>query len=404
MDDIIFLKDRDLQDVTPVDNIFITRYMPAAPEFAVKAYLFGLMRLSCPMWECGDFLSVFGCKEEDVISAFAYWEAAGLVRIIGKNPLRVQYLSVKNAVSAAPARSDSTRYGDFVREVQAVLGTRVLSGAELSKLYDWLDVFGFEQSAAVEIVNHCLDKKGAKTGVAYMDAVAKTLVGKGCFTLEDVKRSFADEEILSSGAARILKRWNRRSLPTEDQIALYEKWTKAWGFDDEGISLACEQMTAADKPSFKYLDSILASWHDNGAVDRAKIEEIGRRDDILTELARKSFAKAGVKRSATREDKLQFGEWRFDWVVSEELILLAAEHAGGSPRPFAEMKRLLKDWHEAGISSVSAAEQRLESAPVKGGKQGGSRALNYMHGAKYSDEELKKLGITLGEEFYTNGK
>lgn len=404
MNEIVFLKDRELQDMTPVDNIFITRYMPSAPELAVKAYLYGLMHISCPLWDDGGICACLGCDEKDLRTAFAYWEAAGLVKIIAEDPLRVQYLNIKKAIASGGAISAGSRYGDFVREIQTVLGTRVLSGAELAKIYDWLDVFGFEQSAAVEIVKHCLDAKGAKTGVAYMDAVAKTLVGKGCLTLDDVKRSFADEAIMSSGAAKILKRWNRRSIPTEDQISLYEKWTKGWGFDDETIGLACEQMISADKPSFKYLDMILASWHENGAVDREKIEEMSRREDELIELARKAFSKAGIKRTASREDKLHFAEWRFGWSMSEELILIAADAAKDSSRPFGEMKRLVKELHDAGISSATAAKELLEGAPARSNRGKSTRALNYMHGDKYSDEELKKLGITLGEEFYGNGK
>ena len=40
MSEVVFLKDTKLQEVTPVENIFISAFMPAAPELALKAYLF----------------------------------------------------------------------------------------------------------------------------------------------------------------------------------------------------------------------------------------------------------------------------------------------------------------------------------------------------------------------------
>ena len=404
MNDIVFFRERDLQQVTPVENAFITRYMPTAPELAVKAYLYGLMRLNCPLWDDGgDICSVLGCTADELKAAFAYWEAAGLVRLISDEPLKVQYVCVKNAGSGASRELDGA-YADFVRSLQSVLGTRVLSGSELTRIYDWLDVFGFEQGAAVAIVKHCLDTKGAKTGVAYMDAVAKTLVSKGILTLDGVNEYFADEALLSTGAAKILKRWNRRGLPTEDQIALYEKWTKGWGFDEESIALACEQMTSADKPSFKYLDSVLDAWRQNGYISKDSIRELGRQEDAIVELARRAFSRAGIKRSATREDRLYFRDWNIDKSMSAELILFAADLSRESSRPFAEMKRILGDWYEAGISSLPAAKEQYETAKADPKRKKNTRALNYIHGGKYTDDELKKLGISLGEEFYDNAE
>ena len=404
MSGIVFLNDNKLKNTTVVENSFISEFMPAAPELAVKAYLFGLMLLSDP--NAGDIEASLGCGEGDLRAAFAYWEAAGLVEVIGEEPLQVRYLNIRERCAAHSVRGDS-HFGSFVDKLGQVLGTRVLSGAELSRMYDWIDIFGFEESTAVSIVRYCLDKKGAKTSVAYMDKVAKTLAGKGVFSNEAVTEYFADELLASTGAGKILSRWRLKRLPTDDELALYSKWVHEWGFDEAGISLACGQLTAAQKPSFAYLDSVLLSLREQGGVDPESIRELQRKDDLAHELARQAFARAGLKSKPSREQVLAIADWTGEKAMNPELVLYAADLSNGSYRPYSMMTELLKDWYSAGVSSLSAAKERYGSkgAPSSAGGKKPNRALKYMHGdMKFTDEELKKLGISLGEEFFEDNE
>ena len=397
---IEFFTEKRISEETKVNNRFITELMPAAPELAVKAYIYGLMLAQSGGEE--DLCAVLGCEENDIRAAFSYWEATGLVSIISHEPLKVCFRREPGAITSD--KYSSSKYGEFINRAQSVLGTRVLSGAELSRIYDWIEVFGFEQDAAIEIIRHCLDKKGARTSVAYMDSVARTLAGKDELTLDAVKEHFRYEEVLSNGAAAILRRWNRKGAPTEDQIALYEKWTKAWGFDDQSIDAALLRMTAADKPTFAYLDGILDEWHRKGSVSAESIRELQREDDMIAELARQAFARAGLKKRPSADDRLLFREWNIEKAISPELILFAADRAKLEPRPFASMKRTVEAIYAEGISSVSAAKQFFESSVARpsasDGAKRNTRALNYIKAGSYSSEELKKLGISMGEEFY----
>ena len=399
MNRFVFLKDKALMGVTPIENIFISEFMPAAPELAVKAYLYGLMQLSHGLED--DLCAVLGCTEEALTEAFSYWEKLGLVELIRGENMIVRYYNIKDSLVRGLTDTRGAKYGGLVEKLQAVLGTRVLSGAELSKIYDWVEVFGFEPDAAIKIVAHCLDKKGARTSVAYMDKTAKSLAESGAFTLEAVNARFEEEARISSGAGRIYKRWNKSGSPTEDEIALYEKWTKEWGFDDAAIELVLPKMTSASRVNFKYLDEILKSLYDKGAVDEKALKEVDRREDTVAELSRNALKRAGIKSAPSKEQKLHFEEWYFDKGMSAELIFLAADYSKGKHQPFAGMKRIIEAWLEEGVSSVSAARESYEKNNGYERKKGTvSRSLDYMHGKKYTEEELKKLGISLGEEFY----
>ncbi|MBO4848459.1 MAG: DnaD domain protein [Clostridia bacterium] len=405
MSGIAFMKDKELLEVTPVENIFISQFMPQAPDIAVKAYLYGLMLISAGLQSADeDIAAALGCSDTDVYAAFSYWQTAGLVEIVSNEPFAVRYLNIRNALMKGRVNTAGARYGEFVGKLQKVLGTRILSGSELAKIYDWIEVFGFEQEAAQDIVRRCLDTKGAKVSVAYMDKVAKSIASKGALTHESVAAYFEEEDRLTGGAARILKRWNQSGrVPTEDEIALYEKWTTAWGFDEAGLDLALREMTAAVKPSFKYLDGLLTSWRENGRIDRSAIEADMKKEDMIAELARAALTRAGIKSRPSREHRDRFREWYSDWSMSAELIYLAADIANKKDKPFAYMKMLLDDWHGAGISSVSAAKERYENTKndPRRTKGGSKRSLTYIHSdVKYTEDDLKRLGISLGEEFY----
>lgn len=68
------------------------------------------------------------------------------------------------------------------------------------------------------------------------------------------------------------------------------------------------------------------------------MRELLREQDMLAELARRAFARAGLKRTPTSSDRQQVELWCSDWCMNSELILYAAELASKKSTPFAEMK------------------------------------------------------------------
>ena len=406
MQNTVILRGRDLFGTTVVDNRFISELVPDAPENAVRVYLYGLMLAGGAVSSPVSISDALKLSDAQVAEAFRYWEKCGIVRIIDGSLLSVEYLNLSASLpDKRPVDNENAHYSKLVHRLQAVLGTRNMSGAELQKIYDWVEIFGFEDDAALLIVQHCIEKKGARVHINYMDSVAKRLVSEGRTTADSVAESFSMENDLASGAAAILKRWRNSRLPTEDELELYKKWTTQWGFSDEAIEIACRDVVAIDKPNFKYLDAILGKYHENGSVSPEKMRELLREQDMLAELARRAFARAGLKRTPTSSDRQQVELWCSDWCMNSELILYAAELASKKSTPFAEMKWMLSDWHERGIVSVSAAREETERSnaahPAAAASKGKpvNRALNYKQ-RQYSAEELRALGVDLGDDVY----
>ena len=83
------------QRFIPIDDIFITEYMPDADPTDVKIYLYGL---SCALKGEGELSYAAGklqLTEERIRSGFKFWEKKGLVKLSAIEPFSVTYLSVR---------------------------------------------------------------------------------------------------------------------------------------------------------------------------------------------------------------------------------------------------------------------------------------------------------------------
>ena len=157
-------------------------------------------------------------------------------------------------------------------------------------------------------------------------------------------------------------------------------------------------MTSAAQPSFRYLDTILQTYRLNGAVTAEAAAELRRARDAADEFARMLFERAEIRRAPTLAQREQIETWHDRWHMDAELLFHAADESRTAPQPFQQIKKLVSAWHDAGISTVSAAqefERKKASSPTAQVKR--TRAHNH-HQRAYSDEELAKIGIDLLED------
>lgn len=384
----VFIRDASLKGTTVVDNSFIADYMPKADGEAVKVYLYGLMRSLSP--GAGDEESPFDAQT--LARAYAYWQSEGLVRIVTDAPLTVEYLGVRERLPDAPRK-----YASLVARLAEVAGTRAFTGHELAQIYDWIETFRFEEETAVLCAADCLARHGARAKLWQMNAEAKLWADNNVFTPEDARAFIARRDARKSGAQAILNRWKKGRAATEDELALYTKWTDDWGFEESVILDACAELTAAGQPSFKYLDTVLETLRINGAVTPEAAAKIRRERDATAELARLMLERAGVRRAPAAAQKDDVALWRNGWHMDPELLLLAADSSFNLAQPYGNIKKLVTSWHDARISTLAAAKADLEKKGQGAERRDAakrSRAMGHSQ-RKYTEEELKKIGIDL---------
>ena len=377
--------------VTPVQNLFIMEYMPKAPEGFAKVYLYGLMLASLRGFETLDLPAGLGISREEVLTAFLYWQEMGLVRIIESDPLNVEY----RMTSAAPVRGSGRKYGSLIAALSNVCRPRVFAPQELSKIYDWIEIFGMDEATAVMLVRRCMDMKGPKVSIQYMDKAARGWADDGILTPDLAEQRILMETELSSGAKAILTRWRISRRPTEDELELYRKWTEDWAMTHEEILAACPAMTAADKPTFAYLNGILETMRSGGGVH----QYLSARN-AAEEIARQMYIRAGIQGLPGRKEKDSVFTWLNSWHMEAETALYAAELSAGVSRPFAKAAKLMEGWHEKGITTLIAARDHQEAALNKPEKTTASRPSHFMNHdqRRYSAEALSSIGINLLEE------
>lgn len=376
-----------LMGTTAVDNIFIAEYMCRAPEKCVKAYLYGLMQCSAPDAETDAALAL-SMSEDELLTAFLYWQELGLVTVLSREPLAVQFESLKTAAApgAAPA---PRRYGELIDGVSAILGGRMLVSSELKQLYDWVEAFGLSEPVILELVADCA-KGRRRVSFAYMTREARLWADERIATVADAAAFIARRQELSGGAAALLSRWRITRRPTADELALYEKWTGEWGMGEPAIEAACAVMTGAAQPSFKYLDAVLDGFRKSGAVSGEAVADLLREEDMDRELCRQLWQRAAIKGAATKAQREEVARWHSHWGMSPELLLLAAEQASGESRPFAAMRACVETWHEKNVASVSEARS-VKPEPKR------PRNPAAVTKRRYSEDELKSMGVDFGD-------
>jgi len=349
------------RNFTPVDNRFILDYLPHANDLCIRVYLYGLMLCYAGAGAETTLADSLGLSDQAVAEAYVYWQNQGLVRIRGEAPLIVEYLDIE------PSEAGGVVPGKYARLVSALgslIAPRQFDFRELKHVYDWIEVYGLDEEAVLELVSQCMDQKGRRVSVNYIDAVARSWSEEGVVTREGARAHLAKYELKKHGASEILRQWNKLRKPTKAETELYEKWVSEWGFTPEGILAALPKLAVSGTPNFVYLDELLESLRKDGQTSKPEMEQADARTAEEQVFARLVFERAGKLEPASRTQRAQISMYLKDYAMPRELLLFGAEQCRGANEPFGMMKKIWNDWHDAGITSIEAARARLESRQV----------------------------------------
>ena len=159
-----------------------------------------------------------------------------------------------------------------------------LSSTDTNMVLYWLDELHFSTDLVEYLVEHCITK--GHSSLRYMNKVALGWADAGIKTVDQAKDDAAAHSQIYYSVMKALGITGRNLVDSE--VSLINKWVGEYGFDIELVKAACNKtISAIQKPSFEYTDSILANW---------------RKKDVHTlkdvEVLDANFAKAN-KASAT---------------------------------------------------------------------------------------------------------
>ncbi len=76
---------------------------------------------------------------------------------------------------------------------------------------------------------------------------------------------------------------------------MYEKWVHTWGIKDEAITEARKNMVGISGNKFKYLDSVLFSWHQKGIKTREDAANYYEKASHIKDFAKHIYGKVIYK-------------------------------------------------------------------------------------------------------------
>ena len=397
---IRFAPDAVRDAFTPVDNQFLLDYLPHASGLQVQVYLYGLMQCFHPSTAEPPINEALGLEEDAVTEAFVYWQQQGLVRILSQQPLAVEYRAIANAPSLAAATSAPGRYAKLVSALNSLTAPRQLDMRELRHVYDWVEVYGLDEDAVLELVSHCMDVKGRRVSVNYIGAVAQTWAEQGIRTRADALKYVERYSLKKHGATAILREWNKARKPTKAEMALYEKWTGEWGFAPEAILQVLPRLSIAGTPNFAYLDEQLERLYRSGSVNPSDIAVDDAKDAGERAFARMVFERAGKVEPATKTQRAQITMYVDSYGMPRELLLYGAELCKGANEPFGLMKKIWNDWHAQGVDTIEKAEayEKARTAPPGGKAAGRTRRKPGYTQHDLTDEQLNSLLADLDKD------
>lgn len=325
---------------TTVSDIFIDQYMPKANGEFVKVYLY-LLRATgsgAGIATISEIADHFSNTEADIVRALNYWASEDILQVqtgadgqitginlcsLAVSGIQAAQSNIQSTVADNAAQNNSTaniqmqdsvveklksqatdkpapsqkeytldeikefRKNPDISELFFIIETylkHTLSSTDTNMVLYWLDELHFSTDLVEYLVEYCITK--GHSSLRYMNKVALGWADAGIKTVDQAKDDAAAHSQIYYTVMKALGITGRNLVDSE--VSLINKWVGEYGFDIELVKAACSKtISAIQKPSFEYTDSILANW---------------RKKDVHTlkdvEVLDANFAKAN-KASAT---------------------------------------------------------------------------------------------------------
>ncbi len=284
------------ENQTSIANIFINDLMINAPEKCVKVYLYGLYKCNNPDSldnNLSDMAKVLNYSEEDIISAFMYWEDLNLVQIITKEPLEVRFLPVKKGTNQLK-KFNVEKYKSFNMKAQELIEKRMITPSEYQEYYYLIENKHIEPDALLMIIKYCVEIKSANIASSYILTVAKNWIFDGILNCEAVEGRLLDLARNSEDIQAVLKALGIRRKATEEEYSLYLEWRNQLEIPQE-IILHLAKKAKAKGAGFNKLDSLVSKCYSLKLDSIVEINSYFNNLDLMFDVAKTVCKSLGLR-------------------------------------------------------------------------------------------------------------
>lgn len=281
-----------------IENSFINDYLPSAPEFCIKVYLYGLYLCTTPNSienSLDSLMHTLSMSAGEIRDAFEYWQGEGLVQILentSTNEINIKFLPVHKKLGGS--KKFANKYSNFNSQLQALITTRMITPSEYNEYYTLLESFHIDEEALLEIVKYCTALKGNNVGYPYIITVAKNFASEGFKTTEAVKERLSEHQEVNDEVLSILKQFKASVKHSSiDERNAYIKWINELGFA-HGVIKEVAKDISKKGGTFQKLDKMLISYYKANLLTIKDIKTYNENREKYLELAKEITRLIGV--------------------------------------------------------------------------------------------------------------
>lgn len=354
-----FSSDFLMETFTLVDNCFINEHLPYCDEKQIKVYLYGLYLCSNPAIDnsVATLCSVLDMSENEIISAYGYFEDMGLVQIISKQPLEVKYLSLKRSMQT-PKKYKSEKWNDFNVHLQQLFPERMLTPNEYNEYYMFLDESKLEHDAMLMIVQYCINIKGMSVRYPYILTVARNWVADGVRTVSDVENKLAEYDRQTEQMQQVLAALSRKGGAELEEKQMLLKWMRSWGYELDAILTAAKSLKGGK--SFKKLDQKLDEFYRMSIFTAEEMKDYQSHREMLKSVAINVNKNLGVYyESFEHEIEVYIVPWTTKGFGEDALVKIAHHCFISNIRTLEGMNGIVTKFYSQGLLTSESIDEYL---------------------------------------------
>ena len=303
---------------THVENIFISEYMPSAPDNAVKVYLLALMyaEQGLPLDDAA-IAKKLGISSDDVARAWSYWQKCGAVRRLQKSAARpgefdTEFINIKESAfgrrsdasvstaEAAPFVLDDEVFSKLLRDIEAET-RRLLEAREPEEIASWISEYGMEPDLILLGYRYCM-QRGKSSRCRYVGVVLKDWIARGLTTAALAQDSLDADDRHYKFYRAVMKELGFNRSASEPEKRIMDKWFDELGCSLDEVKDAIKKTTGISNPNINYVNTVLTARYE----EKNRVSEPVTQDNIFAKVTAlyESIRAANEEKSAQMRSEI----------------------------------------------------------------------------------------------------
>ena len=328
----------------PIENIFISEFLPDAPGDFVKIYLYGRLQAEHQgVMPEKDMAEELGVTEERIMEAWDYWESWGAIRKKyldeeNKVTFGVEFLNLKEQMFSGGGELDTDPATDMDTEYSS--GTSAEHSGES-------DVVGFGSEGNPDNTDGFMPEFQMESGKAPSNGKSDKSVSSASDSSET--DSLEDREIQVL-LPQVEELFGRPLSLSEMQKVI--SWKQDLDLDPEVILYGVKYSIDRGKGNFNYISATLNGWSEQGLSTPSDVEEYISKFDEQFKRYKRIMKALGLYRNPTEEEQRIIESWFTDMGFNMPKILEACAKTAGINSPNIKyVDSVLKNWQDEAVKN-----------------------------------------------------